>query len=132
MKIIIITISSQGLGFILRTANKAIHMISMMYWEVKHLFKHQHYLENSCQIIPCFISTLSRCSECSGWVEPRQSAVCEGKQQWRLFWNSSQVHTKLLFFQDVRNLWFDPIPDCPTDIFAGFPHRHTGKQNGIQ
>ena len=89
--IIIITISSQGLGFMLRTANKAIHMISMMYWEVKHLFKHQHYLENSCQIIPCFISTLSRCSECSGWVEPRQSAVCEGKQQWRLFWNSSQV-----------------------------------------
>ena len=37
--------------------------------------------------------------------------------------------TKLLFFEDVRNLRFDPIPDCSTDIFAGFPHRHTGKQN---
>ena len=40
--------------------------------------------------------------------------------------------TKLLFFEDVKNLRFDPIPDCSTDIFAGFPHRHTGKQNSKQ
>ena len=76
--------------------------------------------------------TLSRCSECSGWVEPRQSAVCEGKQQWRLFWNSSQV---LSFCSLKMSKIYDLIryQIVPPIFLLGFPIvTQVSKQNSKQ